>query len=99
MENYVAVVPKDLVDLVPIFLKNRKADATELEHALESLDLAKVKELGERIYALGVPYGFRHLTTLGREIQDAAKARNVEALRGSIRAYADYVARVQVDYQ
>ena len=99
MESFVAKVPKDLVDLVPTFLKNRKADATALEHALEAQDMARIRELAERIYALGVPYGFRQLTTLGREIQDAAKARDVGTLRTSIKAYSDYVARVQVDYQ
>src|SRR5207237_10920499 len=99
MEPHVAVVPRDLQGLIPGFLKNRKADLAALGIALRSQQPAKLKALGERIYSIGNPYGFRYLTLLGKRIAEAAQAGNLDEIAGLVETYADYLERVHIEYE
>jgi hypothetical protein len=99
MEPHVAVVPRDLEGLIPGFMKNRKADVAALAAALKSQQAARLKLLGERIYSIGNPYGFRYLTLLGKRIATAAEAGNLDEIAGLVAAYADYLERVHIEYE
>ncbi len=99
MVSYEAVVPKDLKDLVPAFLKNRKAEIEALDAALKVNDLVKVKQIGERIYSIGEPYGFSQISAIGKNIQEAAKVGDVNALSELKRSYQDYLSTVRVNYK
>jgi hypothetical protein len=95
-----AFVPRDVADLIPGFLRNRQEEIGHLEEALASEDLATLVHLGERMYALGNPYGFRQITTFGRQLRDACAAQNLEPvgdLPGQYREYLSKVTIVQVD--
>ena len=99
MEQHVAVVPRDLQGLIPGFLKNRKADLAALSVALKAQQTGKLKELGERIYSIGSPYGFRYLTLVGKRIAAAAQAGNMAEVAELVHAYADYLEHVDIQYE
>jgi hypothetical protein len=94
--DYLAHVTKDIADLIPTFLENRKSEAGALLLAIRARDLARIVDLGERMYAVGNPYGFRQITTFGRLIREAMAAGDINAVRNVVRTYDDYLARVQV---
>ena len=92
----IACVSKDIVDLLPSFLANRQAEAARLRAALVARDWACIRDLAERMYAVGNPYGFRQITTLGRFMRQACFEQNVQALMDLINAYTQYLSRVAV---
>jgi hypothetical protein len=91
-----ALVPKDIADLLAAFLPNRRADVAQLRAALAEEDWARVRAIAERMYALGNPYGFRQITTLGRLMRTACAQRDAVELQRLTGAYAQYLASVIV---
>ena len=59
-------------------------------------DWARIQDLAERMHAVGNPYGFRQITTLGRFMRQACFEQNVQALMDLINAYTQYLSRVAV---
>ena len=94
--DLIAHVPRDLADLLPTFRQNRQQEVDSLKQALATADLQQIRELGERMYAVGNPYGFRQITTFGRQIRDACEAQDVGAIVNVIGQYETYLARVSV---
>lgn len=92
----IACVAKDIVDLVPAFTANRQAEVARLRAALLARDWARIQDIAERMYAVGNPYGFRQVTTLGRFMRQACFEQNVQALMDLINAYANYLSKVAV---
>lgn len=54
------------------WVSQRQPRERPLRAALDARDVARLTDLAERMYALGNPYGFRKITTLGRQLRDAA---------------------------
>ena len=92
----IACVSKDIVDLLPSFTANRQAEVARLRAALVARDWARIRDLAERMYAVGNPYGFRQVTTFGRFMRQACFEQNVQALMDLINAYGHYLSRVAV---
>ena len=91
-----AYVPKNILDLLSAFLPNRRADIGKLRRAIEEGDWERLREIAERMYAVGNPYGFRQITTFGRLMRQACAEQDEPAFRELIDAYADYLSRVTV---
>lgn len=79
--DLVALVPADLSDLIAGFLQNRSQDIAKLKSALAAEDLAAALQVGERMFALGNPYGFRQITTFGRQIREACALHDDVSIR------------------
>jgi HPt (histidine-containing phosphotransfer) domain-containing protein len=92
-------VAKDLEDLVPTFLKNRAKELDSLRAALAGGDMEQLRQLGHRMKGVGNSYGFEQVSTLGKQIEDGAKAGDRAGLEARLAEYADYLGRVQVVYE
>jgi HPt (histidine-containing phosphotransfer) domain-containing protein len=92
-------VAKDLEDLIPTFMKNRGKELETLRSALAAGDLEQLRQLGHRMKGVGNSYGFEHVSTLGKQIEDGAKVNDRAGLEARIVEYADYLARVQIVYE
>jgi len=95
----VVTVAKDLEDLIPTFMKNRSTEVETLRAALAAGDLEQLRQLGHRMKGVGNSYGFEKISTLGKQIEDAAKAGDRAALEACAAEYTDYLARVQIAYE
>jgi len=96
---YTVVVEKDLEDLVPVFMSNRKKEVETLRAALAALDFEQLRQLGHRMKGVGNSYGFSKVSELGKSIEDGARSEDRAALDAMIVDYADYLARVKVVYE
>lgn len=96
---YTVVVAKDLVDLVPVFMGNRKKELETLRTALAARDFVQLHQLGHRMKGVGNSYGFSRVTDLGKRIEEAASSEDMAMLDTSINEYKDYLARVNVVYE
>src|SRR5262245_24384872 len=93
------VVAKDLEDLVPVFLKNRRKEVETLRAALAATDFEQLRQLGHRMKGVGNSYGFKQVSVLGKQIEDNARAGDAAALELALSSYADYLAKVEVTYE
>lgn len=98
-EPIVVTVAKDLEDLIPTFMKNRTTEVETLRTALAAGDLEQMRQLGHRMKGVGNSYGFEKVSTLGKQIEDGAKAGDRAGLEARIAEYTDYLARLQIVYE
>jgi HPt (histidine-containing phosphotransfer) domain-containing protein len=92
-------VAKDLEDLIPTFMKNRKKELDALRVALAAADFEQLRQLGHRMKGVGVSYGFDQVSALGKSIEEGARRGDRALLETSIDQYSDYLARVRVSYE
>jgi HPt (histidine-containing phosphotransfer) domain-containing protein len=98
-ESITVTVAKDLEDLVPTFMKNRAKELDTLRAALAGGDFEQMRQLGHRMKGVGNSYGFEKVSTLGKLIEDGAKAQDRKGLEANLADYADYLARVTIVYE
>lgn len=96
---YKVTVEKDLEDLIPVFLGNRRKEVETLRSALAAGDFEQLRQLGHRMRGVGNSYGFERVSVLGKEIEDGARGGDKAAIESHIAAYADYLSRLQVTYE
>jgi hypothetical protein len=93
---HVAVVTRDMSSLIPGFLLNRAADLHELRRCVRTVDFASTRAIGERLYALGVPYGFDGITAIGERIRRACADADTGLIALLANELEDYLKRVQI---
>lgn len=99
MEKIVVQVDADLEDLIPGYLQNRRKDADAILEALENQDFETIRILGHTMKGTGGGYGFDAITDIGQALEEAAKSRQVQAIRQEVAALLDYLQAVEVVYQ
>ena len=97
--DYKVLVAKDIADLIPVFMKNRHKELEALRVALAAADFEQLRQLGHRMKGVGNSYGFTHVSTLGKHIEDGAKSGDRTALAATITEYDDYLSKVQIAYE
>jgi HPt (histidine-containing phosphotransfer) domain-containing protein len=96
---YQVVVAKDLEDLIPVFMGNRKKELEALRVALAAGDLEQLRQLGHRMKGVGNSYGFARISDFGKHVEDGARSGNRAALEAVLVEYRDYLAKVQITYE
>jgi HPt (histidine-containing phosphotransfer) domain-containing protein len=98
-EEFVVSVAKDLEDLIPVFMKNRRSELDALRAALAAADFEQLRQIGHRMKGVGNSYGFGRVSDLGKRFEDGARAGNRATLEAAVAEYADYLERVRVVYE
>jgi HPt (histidine-containing phosphotransfer) domain-containing protein len=93
------IVAKDLEDLIPVFMKNRHKELDALRAALAAADFEQLRQLGHRMKGVGNSYGFAHVSTLGKYIEDGARSGDRAGLQARIAEYGEYLSKVQITYE
>jgi HPt (histidine-containing phosphotransfer) domain-containing protein len=96
--SFTVVVDKELEDLVPVFMKNRRKEVESLRAALAAADFEQLRQLGHRMKGVGNSYGFARVSDFGRMIEDGARSGDRAALAACIGDYSEYLTKVQVTY-
>lgn len=92
-------VSKDLEDLIPTYLENRKKELDVLRQAVRGADFEQMRQIGHRMRGVGVSYGFDDVTSLGKLIEDAAKAADQATLEKHVATYGEYLSNLQITYE
>jgi len=93
------IVQKDLEDLIPVFMRNRHKELDSLRAAVAAADFEQLRQLGHRMKGVGNSYGFTHISTLGKYIEDGARAGDRASLQTRISEYKEYLSKVQITYE
>ncbi|MBF0143703.1 MAG: Hpt domain-containing protein [Magnetococcales bacterium] len=98
-ERITVSIDKDLEDIAPGYLENRRKDLELLPQALEKADYATLRVLGHRMKGSGAGYGFNLITEIGRAIEEGAKSEDAAAIRNAIDNLGNYLERVELVYE
>lgn len=93
-----ALVHADIKDLVPAFLCNRAADVPALRRAIAEQSTQTMEYLACRMYGVGNPFGFRQVTTFGRELREACAAADFREAARLVAQYEQYLGSVSIEY-
>ena len=96
---YQVKVAKDLEDLIPTFMTNRRKELEALRSALASADFEQLRQLGHRMRGVGRSYGFERVSDIGKSIEEGARQGDKATLETEIADYGDYLSRVQIAYE
>jgi len=94
-EEILVKIDRKLAVLAPKFLTDCRRMPDELRRAIESGDIAAARRLGHSLWGTGSSYGFDGLGSLGEEIEHAARAGDIEALRKLAQRLDSYLSRVR----
>lgn len=92
-------ISRDLEDIVPIFLGNRKKDVWTLRDALVKQDFRIIQTLGHRMKGDGGGFGFDRITEIGAAMERAAKLEDRLTIEQHIVQLEDFLKRVSVVYR
>ena len=97
-ETYKVTVAKDLEDLIPVFMNNRRKEVESLRAALSAADFEQLRPLGHRKKGVGNSYGFERISLFGKNIEEGASSGDRASLDACINEYKDYLSKLQVEY-
>lgn len=98
-EKIIVNVDPDLEDLIPGFLENRVKELESLRAALGDANFQGIQSMGHSMKGVGGGYGFDGITEIGRDLENAAKSEDADAIASLIEKYADYLHRIEVKYE
>ena len=98
-KSNLVTVPKDLEDLIPVFMSNRKKELDALRVALAAADFEQLRQLGHRMRGVGNSYGFAQVSDFGKHVEDGARSGDRALLESTIARYNDFLAKVQITYE
>lgn len=90
----VQITDEDIVDIIPGYLENRQKDLETLKQALN--DFETVRSLGHKMKGSGGGYGLDRISKIGKALEEAAKAQDLDAIQSGIAALQDFLERVEI---
>lgn len=97
-ERIVVHVDEELKDLIPGFLRNRKADVDAVRSALNKGDFEAIRGIGHSMKGVGGGYGFDFISDIGRALELSARDKNREESADHIDRLAHFLDSVEVIY-
>jgi CheY-like chemotaxis protein len=88
--------PEGIGELIPGYLRNRRADLRTLGIALEKNDYSAIQVVGHQMKGSGAGYGFAAISEIGRSLELAAKEEKTEGVQAQISALAAYLDCVEI---
>lgn len=97
-ERIVVTIDRDLEDLIPGYLDNRRKDIERILDALGQKDFETIRILGHSMKGSGGGYGFDAVTEFGRSLEAAGKTGDEAGIRRTLDDLGAYLAGVEVTY-
>lgn len=98
-ETNIAYIDIDLEELIPEYLENRKSDVIVIRELLQQNDLTEIRRLGHSMKGSGGGYGFDEISVIGRHIEDAALAGDLEVIKTQTQVLHKYIETVTIVWQ
>ena len=92
-------IDKDLKPIIPQFLENRKNDIHKISNYLEENNYEEIEVIGHSMKGSGGGYGFEEITEIGKEIENAAKAKNSKKIMKEVDNLKLYLEEIEIIYE
>jgi len=94
----VVTIDSDLQDLIPGYLDKRYADVASIREAAGRNDFETIRVLGHTMKGSGGGYGFDRITEIGRQLEEAAKTGNKEAIIMGAAELERFLTTIHIEY-
>ncbi|HEY6298046.1 MAG TPA: Hpt domain-containing protein [Candidatus Binatus sp.] len=98
-DRVIVEVDEDLTDLIPGFLRHKRADIDTIFEAVTRHDYAEISRIAHRVKGEGGSYGFDAMTEIGRSLESAAAIRDDGAVTTLARQLLSYLDHVEIVFQ
>jgi len=98
-EKIIVKADSELADLIPVYLKRRESDLAAITAAAEARDFDRLQTLGHQMKGSGAGYGFDVISEIGAALEVEAKEKRTERVSGLVSRLADFLKRVEVDFE
>ncbi|MBF0207328.1 MAG: Hpt domain-containing protein [Oligoflexia bacterium] len=92
-------IDKDLKDLIPRYLENRNKDIIKIKEALAQNDIKKIGVVGHQLAGNAGSYGFDQLGNIGKRMENAANAQNIEEITKCLQEIESYMQNLEVIFE
>jgi len=96
--SWVVHPDRDLEDLIPTFMQNRRNELEEVDAAVAKSDFEFIRRTAHTWKGICRPYGFIHLETLSRQLEVAGEEESQANAGGIAREMRAYLDNVRIVY-
>jgi HPt (histidine-containing phosphotransfer) domain-containing protein len=89
----------DIADEIPWYLGQVKEYTEAIEKAMGENDFETIEDAGHRMKGSGEAFGFDAVSEMGKSVEMAAKEKDLDEIRKSVRELAKYIEVVEVVYE
>jgi HPt (histidine-containing phosphotransfer) domain-containing protein len=90
---------RDLEDLIPTFMANRRQEFSEMATAIQGNDFNLIKRTAHTWKGISRPYGFVYLETLSRSLEVAGDQNDRLAVESVLAEIDNYLTNVKIVYE
>ena len=91
-------IDKELEDLIPTYLSNLEKNMQKIAAAAAAGNQDEVRSLGHNMKGSGGGYGFQQVSEIGKSIEEAAKAGDLDAIPAKIKELKHYLTTIDINY-
>jgi HPt (histidine-containing phosphotransfer) domain-containing protein len=91
-------IDKDLAEIIPPFMENRKKDIVDLKNAISTSDFDTMKVIGHKLAGNAGSYGFDELGNYGAKLEEASISKNKNVCQEQALLIEDYLANVDIKF-
>ena len=85
--------------IVRSYLEHRKQDMSSLLLALADGEFEHIRNVAHDLIGTGGSFGFKHMSIVGRSLENAAKDKQSEEIKILLEGLAEYLSRVEVVHE
>jgi PAS domain S-box-containing protein len=96
--RYQVHVAPEMSELIPFLMDAMQKDLELMKKALAQKDFPTLRRFGHSHKGFGSTYGFDYISVIGRRIQSASDARDLDQLADLLISLGNYLERVDIIY-
>lgn len=93
------VIDKELQDLIPGYLENRKAELIELNRLLSTHQISEIGAIGHKLKGSAGSYGLTRLTDIGGVLEMNAKVNGTKEISNALKEYKKFLEEIKITYK
>ncbi len=99
MSNKISVsIDIELKELIPHFLESRTKDVINLTTLITNGDFKAIESIAHKLSGNAGSYGFMPLGEVGKRMETAAKAKQLDAIKVEFEKMKDYLNNIEITY-
>ncbi|HNW44265.1 MAG TPA: Hpt domain-containing protein [Elusimicrobiales bacterium] len=99
MAKYKVFVDREIRDLVPGYLENRRREVAELFSFHSAGNFKAIRKAGHRLAGSGGGYGFDRLSELGQQLEELSQAGDAAGVAARLADLKEYLENLEVVYR
>lgn len=95
----VVKIDKDLEDIIPGFLENRRKDLEKIDNAISQNDLKTIESIAHKLAGNAGSYGLDDLGEIGMKLETAAGSEDASLVKNLYQSYKEYMSNLTIEFQ